>query len=163
MLATHSATDIMDLEERYLAPTYKRAPFVLERGDGVCLFDTEGRRYLDLVAGIATVALGHADPAIADAIARQARVLGHVSNLYHSIPHVELARDLCEASFADKVFFCNSGAEANEAAMKFARRWATESSADKTRLLAFSNAFHGRTMGALAATPREKYQAPSAH
>lgn len=160
MLATHSATDIMDLEERYLAPTYKRAPFVLERGDGVCLFDTEGRRYLDLVAGIATVALGHADPAIADAIARQARVLGHVSNLYHSIPHVELARDLCEASFADKVFFCNSGAEANEAAMKFARRWATESSADKTRLLAFSNAFHGRTMGALAATPREKYQAP---
>ncbi len=86
MLATHNATDIMDLEERYLAPTYKRAPFVLERGDGVCLFDTEGRRYLDLVAGIATVALGHADPAIAEAISEQARILGHVSNLYHSIP-----------------------------------------------------------------------------
>ena len=160
MLATHSATDIMDLEARYLAPTYKRAPFVLERGDGVCLFDTEGRRYLDLVAGIATVALGHADPAIAEAISEQARILGHVSNLYHSIPHVELARDLCEASFADKVFFCNSGAEANEAAIKFARRWATQSDPDKTRLIAFSNAFHGRTMGALAATPREKYQAP---
>ena len=160
MLATHNATDIMDLEERYLAPTYKRAPFVLERGDGVCLFDTEGRRYLDLVAGIATVALGHADPAIAEAISEQARILGHVSNLYHSIPHVELARDLCEASFADKVFFCNSGAEANEAAIKFARRWATQSDPDKTRLIAFSNAFHGRTMGALAATPREKYQAP---
>ena len=160
MPATHNATDIMDLEERYLAPTYKRAPFVLERGDGVCLFDTEGRRYLDLVAGIATVALGHADPTIADAISEQARVLGHVSNLYHSIPHVELARDLCEASFADKVFFCNSGAEANEAAIKFARRWATASDPEKTRLIAFSNAFHGRTMGALAATPREKYQAP---
>ena len=160
MLATHNATDIMDLEERYLAPTYKRAPFVLERGDGVCLFDTEGRRYLDLVAGIATVALGHADPAIAEAISEQARILGHVSNLYHSIPHVELARDLCEASFADKIFFCNSGAEANEAAIKFARRWATQSDPDKTRLIAFSNAFHGRTMGALAATPREKYQAP---
>lgn len=160
MLATHSATDIMDLEERYLAPTYKRAPFVLERGDGVCLFDTEGRRYLDLVAGIATVALGHADPAIAEAISEQARILGHVSNLYHSIPHAELARDLCEASFADKIFFCNSGAEANEAAIKFARRWATQSDPNKTRLIAFSNAFHGRTMGALAATPREKYQAP---
>ena len=160
MLATHSATDIMDLEARYLAPTYKRAPFVLERGDGVCLFDTEGRRYLDLVAGIATVALGHADPAIAEAISEQARILGHVSNLYHSIPHAELARDLCEASFADKIFFCNSGAEANEAAIKFARRWATQSDPNKTRLIAFSNAFHGRTMGALAATPREKYQAP---
>ncbi len=151
---------VMDLEQRYLAPTYKRAPFVLERGDGICLFDTEGKRYIDLVAGIATVALGHADREIAEAVYEQARTLGHVSNLYHSIPHAELARDLCENSFADKVFFANSGAEANEAAIKFARRWASDQDPNKTRLISFTNAFHGRTIGTLAATPREKYQAP---
>ena len=160
MLATPTAHEIEELEQHYLAPTYKRAPFVLARGDGVCLFDTEGRRYLDLCAGIATVALGHADREIAETIAEQAQILGHVSNLYYSIPMVELARDLCEASFADKVFFGNSGAEANEAAIKFARRWATEHNPAKTRIVAFSNAFHGRTIGTLAATPREKYQAP---
>ena len=151
---------VMDLEQRYLAPTYKRAPFVLERGDGICLFDTEGKRYIDLVAGIATMALGHADREIAEAIYEQARTLGHVSNLYHTIPHAELARDLCENSFADKVFFANSGAEANEAAIKFARRWASDQDPNKTRIISFTNAFHGRTIGTLAATPREKYQAP---
>ncbi|MCW5851159.1 MAG: aspartate aminotransferase family protein [Anaerolineae bacterium] len=151
---------VMDLEQRYLAPTYKRAPFVLERGDGICLFDTEGKRYIDLCAGIATVALGHADREIAETIYEQARTLGHVSNLYHSIPPTELARDLCENSFADKVFFANSGAEANEAAIKFARRWASDQDANKTRIISFTNAFHGRTIGTLAATPREKYQAP---
>ena len=151
---------VMDLEQRYLAPTYKRAPFVLERGDGICLFDTEGKRYIDLVAGIATMALGHADREVAEAIYEQARTLGHVSNLYHTAPHAELARDLCENSFADKVFFANSGAEANEAAIKFARRWASDQDPAKTRLISFTNAFHGRTIGTLAATPREKYQAP---
>ena len=151
---------VMDLEQRYLAPTYKRAPFVLERGDGICLFDTEGKRYIDLVAGIATMALGHADREIAEAIYEQARTLGHVSNLYHTIPHAELARDLCENSFADKVFFANSGAEANEAAIKFARRWASDQDPNKTRIISFTNAFHGRTIGTLASTPREKYQAP---
>ena len=161
MLATRTTEDIIDLESQYLAPTYKRPPFVLERGDGVCLFDTEGRRYLDLVAGIAVVALGHADREIAETIYDQARTLSHVSNLYHTAPHAELAQALCAASFADKVFFCNSGAEANEAAIKFARRWALDAHGEgKTRLVSFSNGFHGRTMGALATTPREKYQAP---
>ncbi|MFN8500254.1 MAG: aspartate aminotransferase family protein, partial [Anaerolineae bacterium] len=125
------------------------------------LFDTEGRRYLDFVAGIAVNAFGNADQEIAQVIGEQAAVLGHVSNLYYSVPMLELARDLVEASFADKVFFCNSGAEANEAAFKFARRWALDRHGEgKSRIVAFTNAFHGRTMGALAATPREKYQAP---
>src|SRR3954466_9173681 len=98
MLATQTE-NLAELEHQYLAPTYKRAPFILERGDGVCLFDTEGKRYLDLCAGIATIALGHADPEIAQVIADQAHTLGHVSNLYYSIPMIELAQTLCESSF----------------------------------------------------------------
>lgn len=161
MVVNYTTDELIEMERQYVAPTYKRPPFVLEHGDGVCLFDTEGRRYLDFVAGIAVNAFGAADPEIAAVIGEQAAVLGHVSNLYYSVPMLELARDLVESSFADKVFFCNSGAEANEAAFKFARRWALDRHGEgKSRLVAFSNAFHGRTMGALAATPREKYQAP---
>ncbi|MFN8484724.1 MAG: acetylornithine transaminase [Anaerolineae bacterium] len=161
MLVNYTTDELIEMERQYVAPTYKRPPFVLEHGDGVCLFDTEGRRYLDFVAGIAVNAFGNADQEIAQVIGEQAAVLGHVSNLYYSVPMLELARDLVEASFADKVFFCNSGAEANEAAFKFARRWALDRHGEgKSRIVAFTNAFHGRTMGALAATPREKYQAP---
>ncbi|MFN8475110.1 MAG: acetylornithine transaminase [Anaerolineae bacterium] len=161
MLVNYTTDELIEMERQYVAPTYKRPPFVLEHGDGVCLFDTEGRRYLDFVAGIAVNAFGNADREIAHVIGEQAEVLGHVSNLYYSVPMLELARDLVESSFADKVFFCNSGAEANEAAFKFARRWALDRHGEnKSRIVAFTNAFHGRTMGALAATPREKYQAP---
>ena len=154
-------SETIDLEQRYVAGTYARAPFVLERGQGCWVYDTEGRAYLDCVAGIAVNALGHADPELVAALTEQASTLWHVSNLYHTAPQARLAKKLCDSSFADRVFFCNSGAEANEGAFKFARKWAYEHyGPEKHVIVAFTGAFHGRTFGALAATPREKYQAP---
>jgi predicted acetylornithine/succinylornithine family transaminase len=158
---TTNAGEIIALEQQYVLGTYARAPFVLERGEGCWVYDTEGRAYLDCVAGIAVNALGHADPQLVAVMARQAATLWHVSNLYHTAPQARLAQKLCESSFADRVFFCNSGAEANEGAFKFARKWAGDHyGPDKHVIVAFSNAFHGRTFGALSVTPREKYQAP---
>ncbi len=155
------AQRIIDLETRHVVHSYNRAPFVLEHGEGVYLYDTEGNRYLDLMAGIAVNALGYGDPELAQVIAAQAADLIHVCNLYHTAPHAELAARLCELSFADRVFFNNSGSEANETAIKFARKWARQRGGDaKTQIVTFTNAFHGRTTGALAITPREKYQAP---
>jgi predicted acetylornithine/succinylornithine family transaminase len=131
------------------------------------LFDTAGRRYLDFTAGIAVTALGHADPEWVRVVSEQAGQLTHVSNLYHTAAHVELAGRLVENSFADRVFFCNSGAEANEAALKFARKAARESAAGpddgdfkKVKVVAFTGSFHGRTIGALAVTAKEQYRAP---
>ncbi len=159
-MTTETTNEIIDLEQRYVLGTYARPPFVLDRGQGCWVYDTEGNAYLDCVAGIAVNALGHADPELTAVLAAQAGKLWHVSNLYHTAPHARLARRLCESSFADKVFFCNSGAEANEGAFKFARKWAREHFGDeKTAIVAFTGAFHGRTFAALAATPREKYQA----
>ncbi len=157
-----TADDIVDLEQRYVLQTYKRAPFVLERGDGAYVYDTEGRRYLDMVAGIAVNALGHGDPEVLAALRGQAAQLMHASNLYHTAPQALLARDLVECSFADRVFFCNSGTEANEAALKFARKWqrANHPGEDRSGILAFTGSFHGRTMGALSVTHREKYRLP---
>lgn len=152
---------IIQAEQKYIVQTYKRPPFVLERGEGVYLYDTEGRRYIDFVAGIAVNALGYGHPAVLQAIREQAERLIHVSNLYHTAPHVELAQRLVENSFADRVYFCNSGAESIESAMKFARRWARANHSDsKYEFVAFTGSFHGRTMGALAATDRKKYQEP---
>lgn len=156
------AQTVIDMEQEYVLGVYGRPPFVLERGQNCTLYDTEGKSYLDLVAGIAVNALGYDDPGIKQAIteATTSGVL-HVSNLYHSAPHAELAKQLCETSFADKVHFANSGAEATEGAFKFARRYAREKGKeDKYHILAFTNAFHGRLYGALAATPRPKYQDP---
>ena len=155
------AAQVIAWEQTYVLGVYKRPPVVFERGEGVWLYDTEGRAYLDLVAGIAVNALGYGDPEIPRIMAEQARKLIHVSNLYHTEPHARLARLLCEHSFADKVFFCNSGAEANEAAIKFARKYARVRHGEgKTVVVAFEGAFHGRTMGALAITPRPHYQDP---
>lgn len=155
------AQTVIAWEQQYVLGVYKRPPVVFERGDGVWLYDTEGNKYLDLVAGIAVNALGYGDPEIPRIMAEQARKLIHVSNLYHTEPHVRLAKLLCEHSFADKVFFCNSGAEANEAAIKFARKYARARHGEgKTTIVAFEGAFHGRTMGALALTPRPHYQEP---
>ncbi|MHB0858889.1 MAG: aspartate aminotransferase family protein [Anaerolineae bacterium] len=152
---------IKALDDQYVLHTYARAPFVLERGEGSCVYDTEGRVYLDFVSGIAVNALGHGDPDVLRAITEQAGRLVHTSNLYHTIPQAQLAKLLVEASFADKVFFCNSGTEAAEAAFKFARKWArTHYGESKTEVLAFEGAFHGRTMGALSLTPRASYQDP---
>ena len=153
--------EIIQLEQQYLVQVYKRAEFVLDHGQGVWLYDTDGNEYLDASSGIAVNALGYNHAAVAQAIHAAADGLLHVSNLYHTAPHVLLARDLCQASFADRVFFCNSGTEANEGALKFARKWArTQGYTDKTGIVAFTGSFHGRTMGALATTATEKYRAP---
>jgi acetylornithine/N-succinyldiaminopimelate aminotransferase len=153
---------VIEMEQEHVLGVYGRPPFVLERGEGSTLYDSDGKAYLDLVAGIAVNALGYNDAGVKQAINEvlDGGVL-HVSNLYHSEPHARLAKLLCETSFADKVHFANSGAEANEGAFKFARRYAREhGNEEKTNILAFSNAFHGRLYGALAATPRPKYQDP---
>ncbi|MDQ7030100.1 MAG: aspartate aminotransferase family protein [Ardenticatenia bacterium] len=159
MLAIPSQ-NVIELEAQYIAPTYRRPPIVFERGEGVWLYDTEGNTYLDFVAGIAVNALGYGHPEMLTTLEAQARQLIHVSNLYHTAPHVLLARDLCESSFADRVFFCNSGTEANEGALKFARKWArlVSGNDDKYEIVAFSRAFHGRSMGALAVTANEAYR-----
>lgn len=153
--------DFIAQEEAYIAQTYKRAPFMLVHGEGVHVFDSEGKVYQDWVAGIAVNALGYQDAELTDAIQSAAKGLIHVSNLFHTAPQIELARMLCEKSFADKVFFTNSGTEANEGAIKFARKVAYEKGLiDKTEIICFSNAFHGRSMGSLSLTPRDKYQKP---
>lgn len=152
--------EIISLEQQYVLGTYARAPFVLDHGQGCWVYDTNNNAYLDCVAGIAVNAFGHADPGLAAVLTEQAGTLWHVSNLYHTAPQARLAQKLCESSFAEKVFFCNSGAEANEGAFKFARKWAHDHfGPEKHAIIAFTGAFHGRTFGALAATPREKYQA----
>jgi len=147
------------LESQHIVQTYRRANFVLDRGEGVYLFDTDGRRYLDFSAGIAVNALGYGDPEVMEVIRDQAAHYFHVSNLYHSEPMARLAKTLTDLSFADRVFFCNSGAEANEGAIKFARKWGRSGGQDRHEIVVFTGAFHGRTMGALTATPREAYQA----
>jgi acetylornithine/N-succinyldiaminopimelate aminotransferase len=143
----------------HLLANYARAEVNFVRGEGVYLFDESGNRYLDLVAGIAVCALGHAHPQITRAIADQAAKLVHVSNLYNHEPAGTLADRLAELSGFDAVFFCNSGAEANEAAIKLARKHAfRKGEPQRTTILAAHGSFHGRTFGALAATDNPKYK-----
>ena len=140
---------------------YKRVPVELVRGEGVELFDADGRAYLDFTSGIAVNALGYGDPGLRDAMRAAADGLIHVSNLFRTSPAEQLAARLVELSFASKVFFCNSGAEANEGAFKFARKWArTTEGAAKTDIIALRGAFHGRLFASLAATDRPNYRAP---
>src|SRR6266568_5451801 len=151
--------DVAKLTENYVAHTYARYPIALVRGKGARVWDADGKEYLDFLAGIAVNSLGHCHPAIVRAIQQQARKLIHVSNLYHILPQSELARELCRHSFADRVFFCNSGAEANEAAIKLARRWAhAKDSAGRFEIVSMLNSFHGRTLATLTATGQEKVQ-----
>lgn len=151
--------EVQEKASRYLMNTYTRTPLSLVRGKGSKVYDSEGREYLDCVAGIAVNILGHAHPDLITAIERQARQLIHVSNLYYSEPQVLLAQELVSHSFADKVFFCNSGAEANEAAIKLARRYATQQSGpDRHEIITFENSFHGRTLATLTATGQSKVQ-----
>lgn len=148
--------------ERALLGVYKRAEPVFVSGSGCRLVDDEGRAYLDFTSGIAVNALGYDDPSVA-AVAREALATGliHVSNLYRTRPGEALAAELVERSFADHVFFCNSGGEANEAAIKFARRWARTTGGEaKHEVVALKGSFHGRLMGSLALTDRPSYQAP---
>ncbi len=153
--------EIIDAEKKYLVQTYARPPFVLTRGEGVYVFDADGKKYLDCAAGIAVNALGYNDRELVKAIRDAASGLLHTSNLFYTEPQVALAKALVEKSFADKVFFANTGTEAMEGAMKFARKYHKErGDSNRTGFVAFRGSFHGRTMGALAATDSEKYQEP---
>ncbi len=143
--------------ERYVMNTYSRHPLVLVGGEGCWVKDIDGKKYLDFITGIAVTNLGHSHPAVLKAIEDQARTLIHVSNLFHIAPQVELAEILVKNSFADKVFFCNSGAEANEGAIKLARKWGG-ANGGRYRIVSALGSFHGRTLGALSATGQKKYQ-----
>ncbi|KAK3274223.1 hypothetical protein CYMTET_17582 [Cymbomonas tetramitiformis] len=163
------AAKIIEEEEKYLLQNYgARIPLVFTHGEGSTLYDANGRGYLDFAAGIAVNALGHSDAAWVEAVVEAAGKLCHVSNLYHTVPHVGLAKRLVEHSFAQRVFFCNSGTEANEGAIKFARRHArTKAEAAgqdpenaATELVSFTRCFHGRSMGALTLTANSKYKDP---
>jgi acetylornithine/N-succinyldiaminopimelate aminotransferase len=142
----------------HLLPTYARVDLAFERGEGVWLVAENGDRYLDFTSGVAVNALGHAHPAIVEAISEQVRKVSHVSNLYR-VPQAErLAARLCEASFADLVFFCNSGAEAMECCIKTARKYhAVQGRPERYRIVTFEGAFHGRTLATLAAGGQKKY------
>ena len=162
-LAVPATSHVDDVGHRAVDPvlhTYKRPAGEIVRGEGVFLFDAAGKRYLDFVSGIAVNALGYGDAGLANALHAAADGLVHVSNLFETAPATRLARELVERSFADKVFFCNSGAEANEGAFKFARRWARTVGEVKHEIVALRGAFHGRLFATLAATDRPAYRLP---
>jgi len=145
--------------QRYIANTYSRYPLVLVRGQGCKVWSSDGREYLDFVAGLAVCNLGHCHPKVVRAIHDQSQKLIHVSNFYHIQPQIELAKLLVENSFADRVFFCNSGAEANEAAMKLAKKFAKDAGrGDRFEVITMEKSFHGRTMATMSATGQEKIQ-----
>ena len=150
---------ILEDSDRYLMHTYNRFPVVLRKGRGIRVWSADGKEYLDFVGGIAVNVLGHCHPKVVVAIQKQAQRLIHVSNLYHIEPQIKLAKLLVTHSFADKAFFCNSGAEANEAAIKLARKYAKEHF-DESRyeIITALNSFHGRTLATVTATGQEKFQ-----
>jgi acetylornithine aminotransferase len=151
--------ELKDFAAKYLMQTYARQPISIVRGRGAKVYDMEGREYIDFVGGIAVNILGHGHPDLVQAIQRQAAQLIHVSNLYYTEPQVRLAQMLVDHSCADRVFFCNSGAEANEAAIKLARRYGHEKHcANRFEIITMKNSFHGRTMATLTATGQEKVQ-----
>lgn len=148
-----------ELEKNHILQTYARAPLTLARGEGSWVWDEEGKRYLDLMTGIAVNALGHCDPAVVAAIAEQAGRLVHGSNVFYTAGQGRMASILSEKSGFERVFFCNSGTEANEAAIKFARRfWFATGSPWRHEVASFENSFHGRTYGAMSATGQDKIQ-----
>ena len=145
------------IADKYIFQTYGRFPITLIRGKGCRVWDEAGKEYIDFVGGIAVCALGHCSPLVSKTLEEQSKTLVHVSNLYYTRPQADLAQLLVENSFADRVFFCNSGAEANEAAIKLARRYSHEKfGGDKNVIVAMENSFHGRTMATLSATGQDK-------
>ncbi|MDX6663240.1 MAG: acetylornithine/N-succinyldiaminopimelate aminotransferase, partial [Solirubrobacterales bacterium] len=148
-----SLEELQALEREWLMPTYRRMPVAFERGEGAHLWDGEGKRYLDFLTGISVSSLGHCNPAVVAAIREQAGRLMHVSNLAYSEPAIWLAERLARSSLGGKAFFCNSGAEANECAIKLARKHAHRRGIDEPEIVSLEGAFHGRTLGTLAATP----------
>ncbi|MDA8067991.1 MAG: acetylornithine/succinylornithine family transaminase [Actinomycetota bacterium] len=152
-----SLAELVALEQRHAVPTYVRSPVQFVRGEGVYLYDDAGNQYLDFLAGISVLNVGHCHPRVVAAVQAQVAALTHVSNLYYTEPAMRLSRALAESSLGGKVFLCNSGAEANEAAIKLARRHRPGGG-----IVVLRDAFHGRTYGALSATPQEAKQAPFA-
>jgi acetylornithine/N-succinyldiaminopimelate aminotransferase len=149
--------NIMEHSDQIMAATYKRFPVLLTRGQGCTLLDDEGKSYTDFVAGIAVCNLGHVHPEITKALCAQANILWHVSNLFYTEPQVRLASWLVKNSFADRVFFGNSGAEANEAAIKLARKYyKIQGQPERYRIISMEKSFHGRTMATLSATGQAK-------
>jgi acetylornithine/N-succinyldiaminopimelate aminotransferase len=156
-----AATDLIDLGKRYWLPVYHPRDVILDHGKGSRVWDSAGREFVDFGAGIAVNALGHQDPDLLAALHEQAHKLWHTSNVFYTEPPLRLAEELVEASgFAERVFLCNSGAEANEAAIKLVRKWATAQGRgpDRRVILTFRGSFHGRTLGAVTATAQPKYQ-----
>ena len=151
---------LRDRADAVLMHTYMRQPLEIVSGHGVWVRDGEGRELLDLVGGIGVNVLGHCHPAVTNALAEQAAGLIHTSNLYYTAPQVELAERLIATAFDGRVFLCNSGAEANEAAIKLARKWGRRQRGGATGIVALTGGFHGRTLGALAATAQPRYREP---
>ncbi|MFQ5976015.1 MAG: aminotransferase class III-fold pyridoxal phosphate-dependent enzyme, partial [Candidatus Hydrothermarchaeales archaeon] len=145
--------EIINLERKYIAQTYGRQPIALVEGRGAVVKDSEGKEYIDCFAGLAVLNVGHSHPKVVAAISNQAKKIMHTSNIYHIIPQVELAELLFQVSNGYKSFFCNSGAEANEAAIKLVRKYT-----GKSEIIAAKDSFHGRTILTLSATGQEKYK-----
>jgi acetylornithine/N-succinyldiaminopimelate aminotransferase len=159
-LTSQSTDEIREREARHILQTYKRAPITFVRGQGVRLYDAEGREYLDLLSGIGVASLGHAHPGLARVIAEQAGTLIHTSNLFYHPYQGQLAERLSRLSGLPRAFFCNSGTEAVEACLKFARRYWHTRGEPRAEFVALDNSFHGRTFGALSVTSNEHYRAP---
>jgi predicted acetylornithine/succinylornithine family transaminase len=155
-----TTTDWTAVESQVFFPFVKRAPVTFVRGQGSHLWDDKGNKYIDFVAGIAVISLGHSHPVLVAAIKRQAEELIHVSNLYYSVPQVQLAELLVRHSCLHRVYFVNSGAEANEGAIKLARKWGRENRDGAYEIISTTNSFHGRTVAAVTATGTERYKAP---
>ena len=153
-------TTIAEREHQVYMPTFKRLPLVIVRGEGCYVYDQDGKKYLDLVAGIAVNVLGHGHPAVVRTLAEQGARLIHTSNLYYTVPQIEFAELLVRLTDMDQVFFTNSGAEANEAAIKLARKYGKRYRNGAFGIITAKASFHGRTLATLAATGQEKYQAP---
>ncbi len=151
-----TSQEIIDLNNKYLCSTYARFPVAFVRGEGCRLWDAEGKSYLDFFASLAVLNLGQCHPTVVKAVQEQVATLTHISNLHYIIPQARLAELLCTHSFADKVFFCNSGAEANEASIKLARKYGVEKRGGRYEILTVLGSFHGRTMATIAATGQEK-------
>jgi predicted acetylornithine/succinylornithine family transaminase len=155
-----SNQELIKLTNKYVAKNYGRYPIGLVRGKGMVVWDASGKKYIDFVAGLAVDNLGHCPPTVVNAIRKQAGKLLHVSNLYHIEPQSQLAAELTRLTFANKFFFCNSGTEANEAAIKLARRWFYDNGQPKRfEIITMNDSFHGRTMASLSATAQKKIHA----
>lgn len=160
MEKTSLLEELMQMDERYVMPTYARQPVVFVKGCGARLWDADGREYIDLLGGIAVDAVGHCHPRVVRAVQQQAEKLLHVSNLFYTEPQFRLAQKLATVAGMDRVFFCNSGAEANECALKIARKWGKRRQPPSEGIVAVEGAFHGRLFGTLSVTAQAKYQKP---